>query len=155
VVPSPVTSWYGADRKLKQGPHPLIVSKVSGTGAPSVDTLLVLVVADTVTGTPPFNFYPVADAGPDTAFIIGKPAVLTGGGHDPDGIIVSWKWAKVSGPPGGNVSYPTRQTTKLTTQAAGTYVYSLTLTDNKGAKATDTVRVTAKKVITPNRQKTR
>jgi hypothetical protein len=59
---------------------------------------------------------------------------------DPDGTIVGWDWRVTSlgGTPLGNTSeFSVRQ-------SVATYTVSLTVTDNRGAMATDTVLVTVK-----------
>jgi alpha-tubulin suppressor-like RCC1 family protein len=71
--------------------------------------------------------------------------VLNGtGSHDPDGVVVYYKWQQVSGPSANTVLDPTYGETRLSGLVAGTYVYSLTVTDNGWATNTATVTVTVK-----------
>ncbi len=66
--------------------------------------------------------------------------LLTCGGRDADGFITSYRWTKVSGPSvtmsGTNVA-----NLNLSNMVAGTYVFRITATDNKGAQAYDEVTV--------------
>ena len=83
------------------------------------------------------NRAPVANAGPDRAVTTGTAAVLNGGGsYDPDGAIVSYFWTF------GDGSWATgaRQTHVYT--AAGVYPVALTVTDDFGVSATDSLLVT-------------
>lgn len=61
---------------------------------------------------------------------------------DPDGSIVSWQWLKVSGPNAGLIASANSQTTSVSQMTlAGTYVYRITVTDNRGASANTTISV--------------
>jgi parallel beta-helix repeat protein len=83
---------------------------------------------------PTVNFAPVANAGPDQTITLPTSTVtLNGSGMDIDGTIVSYAW---------NVMSTTSQSVTLTGLTAGTYAYTLTVTDDKGATGTDTVKVT-------------
>ncbi|MCW3094217.1 MAG: C-terminal target protein [Ferruginibacter sp.] len=96
------------------------------------------------TATIPANQPPVADAGADIETgLPGIIATLNGNGTDPDGAINSYKWVKLSGPLlSGLVSSPNTASTTITTLIQGVYLYQLTVTDNNGALAKDTVQLT-------------
>jgi len=70
---------------------------------------------------------------------------LAGTGTDPDGTISSYQWTKISG---GNatLSGATTATLSLTGLVAGTYVFRLTVIDNKQASHSDDVEVIVKTV---------
>lgn len=90
--------------------------------------------------TPPPNQGPVANAGGDIEITLPvNSAQLTGVGSDPDGSVVSYLWSKVSG--SGVISSPTAANTQVTGLLAGTSVLRLTVTDDKGAKATDDINI--------------
>jgi len=90
------------------------------------------------------NQAPTVSAGANQTIILPtNRATLTGTASDADGTIVSYKWSKVSGPYGGGTSATTRTTTAKSL-IAGTYVYNLKVTDNKGATANSTVSITVK-----------
>jgi len=89
------------------------------------------------------NIPPVANAG--VSIVITLPtntATLTGSGTDTDGIITSYKWAKIAGPVTGNISSPISAVTAVNSLVEGIYLFELTVQDNKGATARDTVKLT-------------
>jgi len=93
------------------------------------------------------NVAPVASAGSDQTITLPvATATLNGSGSsDPDGTIASYAWTQASGPATATftsaaIAQPT--ISKLVT--TGSYVFKLTVTDNKGATATDQVTVTVK-----------
>jgi accessory colonization factor AcfC len=93
------------------------------------------------------NVAPVASAGSDLTITLPvATATLNGSGSsDPDGTIASYAWTQASGPATATITTATiaqPAISKLVT--AGTYVFKLTVTDNKGATATDQVTVTVK-----------
>jgi hypothetical protein len=100
--------------------------------------------------TPPAtttNKAPVANAGADRTIALstGIDRVTLNGiaSSDPDGTLAKYTWTKVSGP-----SCTLFVFNKTQTYAAhlvkGTYVFRLTVTDNKGATSTDDITVTMK-----------
>ncbi len=90
------------------------------------------------------NIAPVANAGANQSITLPVNSVTLDGSAsaDPDGTIVSYSWSKVSGPAQGTLVSPTAATTAANSLVQGTYVFALTVTDNSGAKGTDTVTVT-------------
>jgi gliding motility-associated-like protein len=88
------------------------------------------------------NLPPVANAGADVSITLPTNSlVLNGTGTDIDGSITSYAWTKVSGP-AASMTGQTTANLSLTGLVAGTYVFSLTVTDNQAATATDNVTVT-------------
>ena len=65
------------------------------------------------------------------------------GSYDPDGVIVSYKWTKISGP-SCVITNPNSMITTVTGLKVGTYVFRLTVTDNKGATGIDDLQVIVK-----------
>ena len=61
---------------------------------------------------------------------------------DADGTIASFLWSKLSGPAGGNIIAPTQGQTAALNLIEGVYKYVITVTDNEGAKASDTLQIT-------------
>jgi C1A family cysteine protease len=85
---------------------------------------------------------PIANAGFDQNIPSGGTALLDGtGSSDPNGYIVSYLWAKVSGPSSPAISGSTSTVASIVPTVAGTYVYSLTVTDNNSNTAIDTVTI--------------
>ena len=82
------------------------------------------------------NQSPTANAGINEIFNI--TFTLNGTGVDPDGTIASYKWEQISGPSCAIASPGTAQTS-VTNLQMGTYIFKLTVTDNKGATAISTV----------------
>ncbi len=73
--------------------------------------------------------------------------ILTGSGTDIDGTIKSYNWQKISGPENGLILVPGAPTTSLTKLALGSYQYQLTVKDNSGSEAKDTLVVIVKNAI--------
>ena len=95
------------------------------------------------------NVNPIANAGANQSITLPLDSVLLDGSSsvDPNGTIVSYSWAKISGPTSGTIVNATSATTEADNLAAGTYIYSLTVTDNSGAKASDTVTINVKAAV--------
>jgi Polysaccharide lyase/K319L-like, PKD domain/Secretion system C-terminal sorting domain len=108
------------------------------------DTASVFVTVQSAPNQPP-----VANAGQDTTVTLPVNSVFLNGGasYDPDGTIVNYNWAEVSGPAQYTITGSNSVNASISGLVAGTYVFSLTVTDNSGATATNTVRIT---VLSPN-----
>lgn len=88
------------------------------------------------------NRLPVADAGADRDALVGETLIFDGSGSvDADGVIVSHGWDY-----GDGTTASGRITTHTYTQG-GTFVATLTVTDDRGGTATDAVTVTVKTAI--------
>lgn len=107
----------------------------------STNTNNTLLCAGT-TPPPPANLAPTANAGADQSITLPTALVtLNGSGSDPDGSIVSYSWRKISG--GISViGAVTNAITAITGLLEGVYTFELTVTDNGGLTAKDTVQVT-------------
>jgi hypothetical protein len=97
-----------------------------------------------VTVNPEPNKPPVANAGNDTA--INQPAslvILNGSAsYDPDGSIVRYSWNKIAGTGAITILYSNTTRPTVIGLQPGVYTFELTITDDKGATATDQVLVT-------------
>lgn len=88
---------------------------------------------------------PIAIAGPDQVIPVSwkyMPFLNGTRSNDPGGWIAKFKWTKISGPSPYWFEAPTAGKTKANGLVAGTYVFRLTVTDNKGNTAYDDVKVT-------------
>jgi dienelactone hydrolase len=87
------------------------------------------------------NKAPIAKAGPDrTLTLPANSLYLRGNANDADGKVVSYKWTKVSGGT-ASLSGTTSPRLRVYNLRAGTYVFRLTVKDNKGAVKSDDVKV--------------
>ena len=91
---------------------------------------------------------PIANAGKDQFIVLPKDSVLLDGSasKDPDGSIVSYTWKYISGPSTYIISTPSVNKTIVKRLDTGTYRFELTVTDNDGLSAKDTVDVTVDKI---------
>ncbi|MDF2189677.1 PA14 domain-containing protein [Paraflavitalea sp. CAU 1676] len=98
----------------------------------------------TVTVNAAGNQSPVANAGPDVVIMLPANSTTLNGSasKDPDGSITAYAWTKISGPSQFTIASPSAATTALNNLVAGTYVFRLKVTDNKGATHEDDVTVT-------------
>lgn len=93
----------------------------------------------TLTVNPSGNAAPVANAGPDKSTTMPTNwTTFSGTGTDSNGTIASYLWSKKSG---GTVMLANKTTARLGVSGlvVGTYVFTLKVTDNNGATATDDV----------------
>ena len=80
------------------------------------------------------NTLPVANAGPDkTITLPTSTTTLDGSGSDPNGTISAYAWSQVSGPNTATFPNKTIQMPTISGLIAGTYVFSLVVTDNQMA----------------------
>jgi ribosomal protein L14 len=121
---------------LVQGTYVFRLTVTDNSGATATDVV-------TVTVSPSNNQAPTANAGADiTITLPTNTTTLYGSGSDPDGTIASYTWAKVSGPTAFTLASINFATTGLYNLVQGVYTFRLTVTDNRGATATDVVTVT-------------
>ena len=102
--------------------------------------------------TAPANQPPVVNAGADQTIQLPTSTVsLTGTATDSDGTIASYAWTKSSGPAIGAMSTPSAVSTNITGLVQGVYVFTLTVTDNKGTKSSDNIQVTVNAAVPANK----
>ncbi|MEN7550717.1 PKD domain-containing protein [Rapidithrix thailandica] len=123
---------------LTEGVYTFQLTVTDNKGAKATDQIKITVNPE------PVNQAPIAKAGNDKSITLPTNSVSLDGSasSDPDGSIAAFAWNKITGPASftiqnGNTSKPT-----ITSLTEGIYTFQLTVTDNKGAKATDQVKVT-------------
>jgi hypothetical protein len=97
----------------------------------------------TVTAVPVANVVPTVNAGANNTVQVNQSVSITGTATDSDGTISSYEWKK------GSSTLGTTATLSYTPTVVGTDTLTLEVTDNDGAKSTDTmtVMVTAVPVV--------
>ena len=97
------------------------------------------------------NQVPVANAGPDRTVRRNSGSVTLDGraSYDPDGSVVSYQWQQLSGYPvklsNASSARPSFSIPKGISPLPNALVFRLTVTDNAGGTASDTVRITVKR----------
>ncbi len=120
---------------LVQGDYHFQLTVTDDKGATGSDEMVLSV-------SPAVNISPVANAGPDITVTLPVAFVnIDGSGSDPDGTIATYLWVKVSGP-AATLTNSNKPTVSISNLLAGTYVFRLTVTDDKGATATDDMKLT-------------
>jgi hypothetical protein len=99
----------------------------------------------------PANLPPIANAGPDQTVTDKFRTVVTLNGsasYDPDGSIAAYQWTQTSGP-SVTLTGATTSTASFTaaSRESATLVFQLTVTDNQGAQASDSVTITLVKPV--------
>ena len=121
---------------LSQGTYQFKLTVTDNKGATGSSTVQVIV-------NPAANVAPIANAGSNQTITLPTSTVsLRGSGTDTDGTISSYAWAKTSGPSTFYIVNSSSAVTDITNLVQGTYQFSLTVTDNKGATASAAVQVT-------------
>jgi dienelactone hydrolase len=123
---------------LTSGTYTFNVTVTDNLNATASDQIVVIV-------NPSANQAPVVNAGTDQTITLPVNQVsLTATASDTDGNIASYVWSKISGPAATltNASTPTLSVTGM--NSTGTYSFTVKVTDNQGATATDQVTVIVK-----------
>src|SRR5690606_644362 len=121
---------------LVEGTYVMRLTVTDNRGATATASVSVSVLAAVV------NVPPVAEAGPNRTLTLPVNSTnITGSGSDTDGTIVTYTWTKVSGP-AVTMSNTSLATVSLADLVEGTYVFRLTVTDDKGATAKDEMTLT-------------
>jgi Right handed beta helix region/Secretion system C-terminal sorting domain len=132
---------------MVQGVYQYKLTVTDNGGLIGVDTLLVTVLP----APPPPNQAPTANAGNDQTITLPNTSInLDGLGYDFDGTITAYKWTKISGPNVGVISNPVASFTTVTgLSLQGVYEFLLTVTDNGGLTATDTIVINVNGIPPP------
>ena len=84
---------------------------------------------------------PIADAGPDKTVVLPDNDVTLNGSGTDDGTIVSYQWNQDSGPGSATLSGASTPNLTASNLVEGTYVFSLTVTDDESNTDTDSATV--------------
>lgn len=96
------------------------------------------------------NTPPVANAGADRTLTLPQNSTrLQGSGRDDDGSVVSYRWTQMAGP-SATINGYARNNADVNNLEEGSYVFRLTVTDDRGASDSDDVRITVTKQTTAN-----
>jgi ribosomal protein L14 len=121
---------------LSQGQYVFELTVTDNSGATATDQVVVTVNAEP-------NKAPVANAGKDSSITLpASSSVLSGSGTDVDGTIAQYSWKQLSGPSAALIAAPDAAVSGVSNLIEGEYVFQLTVTDNAGASATATVKIT-------------
>jgi hypothetical protein len=120
-------------QNLVVGTHNYTLTVTDNKGAKNSDSVKI-----TIKEKPKTNQSPIANAGADRTITEGQAVTLKGSGKDADGTIKSYLWTQ------GKAVLSRKATLLLQNLVIGTHNYTLTVTDNKGAKSSDSVIVTVK-----------
>ena len=120
---------------LVVGTYQFELTVTDNDGAIEKDTAIVTVM--------PPNQPPVANAADDQTITLPVDSItLSGSAADADGIIASYLWSKIDGPDQFTIATTDQLQTLINDLAEGVYQFELTVTDNAGATAMDTVTIT-------------
>ncbi len=126
---------------LNQGIYTFRLSVTDSIGVTVSDDVQVTVDSGTVI---PVNLPPIANAGPDVVITLPSNSITVNGAmsSDPDGTITTYLWTKIGGPSQYTVANSNAASTIINNLIAGVYSFQLKVTDNSGATAMDTVKIT-------------
>lgn len=135
---------------LVAGTYSFRLMVTDNSGATDSDTVIVTVNAAPI----PPNQAPIANAGVDFTVTLPNPSIYLVGtaSSDPDGSIVSYSWSRISGPGAITIVNSTTALPTVVGAQEGVYVFELTVTDDRGATATDRVTVTVNAAPLPPNQ---
>jgi len=128
---------------LQAGTYVYRLTANGSSGVLATDDITIVVSAAS-------NAAPVADAGNNITITLPTSAAnFSGTGSDADGSIRSYGWSQVSGPGTAVIGASNAASTSISALVQGSYVFRLTVTDDKGATATDDITVTVNAAATP------
>src|SRR5690606_20807984 len=126
--------------ELKTGTYIFTLEVTDNNGAKAWDDVKLTIL-------PAPNLPPTVNAGKDRKIQLPANSLqLIGSASDPDGQIISYLWEKVSGPRATMIGSE-EPTLKLSDLAEGTYHFRLAAHDDRGATASDEVKVIVERVI--------
>lgn len=139
TIASP-SSASTAVSSLIQGSYTFRLKVADNVNATATDDVVVNVL-------PALNVAPTANAGADQTINMASGSTtttvtLSGSGSDSDGSITAYQWSRSSGPNSPTINNPNSSQTSVSSLIAGTYTFTLKVTDNAGASTIDSMIVT-------------
>jgi len=148
TIASPASAATGLSN-LVQGVYSFRLTVTDNRGGTAFDDVVITVHA----APPPPNVSPSANAGADLEITLPASQVqLSGSGTDPDGSITAYAWTQVGGPSTAALGNSAAAATTASGLVQGVYTFRLTVTDNRGATASDDVAVTVHAAPPPPNQ---
>lgn len=132
---------------FQEGVYEFMLTVADPYGASATDRVIITVKQRALVF---INNPPVADAGPDQQLVLGKDKlVLTGKGYDqdPQGYIVSYRWDKLDRVDSVRILSRFDSITAVDRIDTGLHQFQLTVRDNFGKSATDTVMI---RIVAPS-----
>ena len=140
LSPDSDTTWI---REMTPGVYIYRLTVTSNTGKQASDEVAITVTAIEETALSRAATGLTAFAGTDETIPVGQSTLLNGeDSYVPLGTITDYTWTKISGPSQYYMLTPGEPRTWIREMIPGTYVYRLTVRDNRGAKAYDDVTIT-------------
>lgn len=123
---------------LKAGTYVIELMVTDYASTTALDTMKINVVSTGVS-----NIAPVAVAGTDQLLHAPASSALLNGSasYDSDGLISTILWQQIAGPAASSFTAANALQTTVNGLKAGTYSFSISVTDNSGAVAKDTVNI--------------
>lgn len=147
AVPGSAQATYFADNHVPSDvPNGRIFGKLDGTAPQSFSIFGVtqnvyqwaLRQGDTASANIPPT---VSASGSSSIKLPTSTVTVSSTSSDADGSISSTTWSQTQGPVSASISTPTLSSTNITFTQQGTYVFSVTVTDNSGASSSSSVTI--------------
>ena len=125
---------------LTEGAYVFRLTVTDNRAATASDNITVTVKA----AVPIANLPPVARTENDITITLPTNTTQLHGNSssDPDGVIVAYKWTQISGPAQSTITNGTTSVATVSNLTTGVYIFELKVTDDDGATATKTMKVT-------------
>lgn len=134
--PNSATASFTAPTTLAVNPLTFELTVTDDDGATTSDTVVVSIT--------PVNAVPIVDAGENQSLVEGSEVSLNAAATDSDGSIESYSWVQTAGTTVSLTNADTATATftaPMVTSTGETLTFEITVTDNEGAVATDTVNI--------------
>ncbi len=134
LSPTGSATWI---RNMVAGTYVYRLTVTDNAGLTATDDVTITVLGAALDPT-------IARAGPSQGVALPNSSVtVDGSGSTPasGAVITGYNWSYISGPPGSTIVSPNSVLTDITGLIEGSYVFRLTVTDNKGASSTSDITI--------------